>query len=381
MAIRKEETDRSDKLKSKKGKIMTKTKTVESGLKLTEASKGILSTTTQVDDLIETFARDKNVRDAELGYRDQEDTLVSQLIEIGHVVEPVLVATRPQELTEAEFKKLDFKDQIKALLPISGFRRVNLSHQIVHNVGDLNPGYGDFDPIIPVRIEFGLSEKEIMERKMNHGSIKGLNEWELVLCLMERFAKGESESALETIYVLRNLFDSHQAIGKRKELAAKIKQMDHRIDPVANLNAKKEIIRKHYYGRYQKLERIAKARDQRLRDNFRAEVYDTGEALRITNEQYVKLYKLKGEEYDAMIKEITEDRTRQAEITKAKRWSKKDMETKIEIWGSDWIATILKACYGDEEAQKACGAVAKKIAAVEIFAKLEPEKMKEIINS
>ncbi len=349
-------------------------------MKLSETSNSILSTQIPVEDLIVAFPRDKNVRDAELGYRGHEDTLVSQLIEIGHVVEPVLIAARPKEMTLTQFKKLNFEQQIKAFEGIKGFRRVNLAHAIINNVGQLNPGFGDFSSIIPARIEFGLTEKEIMERKMDHGSIKSLNEWELVLCLIERFAKGESESAADTIYVLRNLFDSHQSISQRKKLEDSLSRMDHRVDPVADLNARKELIRKHHYGRYQKLERIAKAKDQRLRDNFRAEVYDTGEALHITNEQYVQLYKLEGVEYEAAIKKVKEERGRLAEQTKVKKWSKKDMETKIEVWNSKWIATILKAAFGDEEAQKAAGGIAKKIKAVEDFAEANPKKLKEIIE-
>lgn len=350
-------------------------------MKLSETSNNVLSTQIPVEDLLTAFSRDKNVRDAEFGYRGQEDTLVSQLIEIGHVVEPVLIAARPKETTPIQFKKFDFERQIKALIGIKGFRRVNIAHAIVNNVGQLNPGFGDFSNVIPARIEFGLTEKAIMERKMDHGSIKSLNEWELVLCLIERFAKGESESAADTIYILRNLFDSHQSISQRKKLADSLNKMDNRADPVADLNARKEIIRKHHYGRFQKLERIAKARDQRLRDNFRAEVYDTGKALHITNDQYVKLYKLEGAEYDVLIQEIKGERSRIAEQTKVKKWSKKDMETKLSVWNSEWIATLLKAAYGDEEAQKAASNVAKKIKAVEDFAKTNPTKFKEIIKS
>lgn len=346
---------------------------------LSEIQKNTLEGTADISDLFPLFPMEKNVRDAIYGYKDSEDTLESDLVEKGHVVVPVMAAAQPTDLTIEKYLKMNPSDQANALEAMIGFRRIHLSNGIVQGMSNL-PGWNDFSHKIPIKIVFGLTQEGICNYKLDHGTIKTLNEWELVKCLIARDQSGQADSGPDTVYALRALFGSHQSIQQRDKLEQKLKECPEYKDPVQNHNARKTIIFEHFKGRYQKLIRIARASEEELRENFRSEVYGEPNAIHFTNKEYVLLWDKEGDDFQEAKKAIINERTRAAEATKVNKWSKKDVETKLKVWKSDWVATILNAAYGDETAQRKVTDIVAKIKAVEDLAAREPEKFAKLLK-
>lgn len=346
---------------------------------LSETQKNTLEGTGDIKDLFPLFPMEKNVRDANYGYKDVEDHLESDLVEKGHVVDAVMVAARPADLTIEKFLKMNSKDQTSSLDPMKGFRRIHLSNGIVEGMSNL-PDWKEFSPKIPIKIVFGLTEEGICNYKLDHGTIKTLNEWELVKCLIARDQSGQADSGPDTVYALRALFGSHQSIQQRDKLELKLKECPEYRDPIQNHNARKTLIFEHFKGRYQKLIRIARASENELRENFRSEVYGEPNAVHYTNKEYVHLWDKEGDEFKEAKEAILSERTRAAETTKVNKWSKKDIETKCKVWKSEWVTTILNAAYGDEMAQRKVTEVVGKIKAIEDLAAREPDKFAKLLK-
>lgn len=356
------------------------TKTKDTFLRdLSETQKNTLEGTGDINNLFSLFPMDKNVRDAVYGYKDVEDHLESDLVEKGHVIDAVVMAVRPTELTMEQYLKMNPEKQSASLEAMKGFRRIHLSNGIVQGMCDL-PNWKDFDPKIPIKIVFGLTEEDICNYKLDHGTIKTLNEWELVKCLIARDKSGQADSGPDTVYALRSLFGSHQSIQQREKLEKKLTECPEYKDPIQHHNAHKTIIFEHFKGRYQKLIRIARAAEEELRENFRSEVYGGPDAIHFTNKEYVLLWDKEGDDFQEAKKAILNERTRTAEATKINKWSKKDVETKLKVWKSDWVATILNAAYGDEIAQRKVTDIVAKIKAVEDLAAREPEKFAKLLK-
>lgn len=346
---------------------------------LSETQKNTLEGTGDIKDLFPLFPVEKNVRDAIHGYKDSEDSLESDLVEKGHVVVPVIMSVQPADLTIEKYLKMNPKDQAASLEAMIGFRRIHHSNGIVQGMCNL-PGWKDFSHKIPIKIVFGLSIEDVCNYKLDHGTIKTLNEWELVNCLIARDKSGQADSGPDTVYALRALFGSHSSIQQRDKLEQKLKECAEYKDPIQNHNARKTIIFEHFKGRYQKLIRIARATEQELRDNFRAEVYGEPDAIHFTNKEYVHLWDKEGDEFKEAKEAILSERTRTAETTKLQKWSKKDVETKCKVWKSEWVSIILNAAYGDEIAQGKVSKIVGKIKAIEDLAAREPDKFAKLLK-
>lgn len=311
---------------------------------LTVDAQGNLVGFIHADAAIKVFQREDNVRDQEHGYEDVLDTLQTEIERIGRVTDPVHVHSTG-EIGE-------FAEKLGELTGLKGFRRT-------YNVRKLIVDGSNVSPWIPIKIMFGMSPEEIVQYRQDHGTQKGLNQYEAMLCIKERLESGFSNRRKEIVWDLRNLLVSHMPAQKRQDYEALIKKCE----------TQKEMRDSSFdflKGRFQKLQRIAEAKEDWVRDNFRAEVYGLTH-VKITDKNMITLAQLSGEEFTEALDDIksakAEKDSEAASSPTLSPWRAADLLKQIEAWEGTPVAEILKAVRGEAQAQASFKKVANAIVA------------------
>lgn len=310
-----------------------------------------LNTSFHVKDLKRSFNMKHNVReDYDL------ESLIQDIVKVRRVINPVHIFAK-QGVSKEDFESSD--NPAKLLGDgAQGFRRVNSMVELTKNSQKYLHG-NEVDPNIPTIVIFGLEPHEQVQYRLDHGSQKGLNAYELALCIKQMLESGRGHTEQEIIWHLRNLFYQSASLGERNKLDQKLKDRKKIKDPIKNQLAEKKILLTHWRGTFQYYKRILLDPTGLLMNNLYKQVYgydDEDPPIQISRAEVAEISKLynngsSNKEIEEKFNEIKE-RKETPKDEQPKPWSIKVLKDKREFYkGSRTFDTIFRAILGDEDAQ------------------------------
>lgn len=329
-----------------------------------------------IDKVIEHFDPVKNVRNREnmeVGYLLSD--FAREIGNDGEVREPVQVALNPK-LSVADIEKMTPEEIVNAIAePLKGFRRVHALHKAVHDPS-INDR-GKINKFIPIVAHVGFTMEEILSWRLDHGSQKGLNDYELMLCVRELETSGVNWKSWEIVWKLRHLFAAAASSKVRSDwenrladVAKKGKEEGRSSEWI--LRNQQEETFKLFKGRYQKAQRLAITPHEELRDAFKAEVYGLESPIKFTSERLVKSHSMDRAEFEKVLNEwkINDGAIK----PEARHWTLKVMQEKANIFKtSTRLDSFFKAILGDTAEQQKLAALRDQMMIEEAARKADPE--------
>lgn len=298
---------------------------------------------------VKVFAKEGNVRDHKISY-DDANVLADSIIAEGGITEPVRIGTIEVKDLD-EFSKKTPAEQAKIIQAVAGYRRANVLDEIIRGKQDArHEGVAASMPeFIPAFLEVYENQDELEKAKLDHGTQKGLNSYELGLCVEKLMGLINSPTEKEAIFELRNDLARNAAQTKVDKLQKKIKEevLDKTwYNPQARLDAEKTILMKFWRGTFQRLLRIfvPKNGNPFLKENYHAEIIGD-DFVKFTSEELVELSTLEPSAFKVKVEEIIKKNN--GSPVKERMMTQKVLEEKLDLYKNNIcvhtiIGTILK---------------------------------------